>query len=808
MTDTLFSRVIPVRIEEEMKQSYLNYAMSVIVGRALPDVRDGLKPVHRRILYAMRGLGMTPDKPHKKSARLVGEVLGKYHPHGDAAIYDAMVRLAQDFSSRYPLVDGHGNFGSIDGDSPAAMRYTEARMSRLALEMLRDIDKNTVDFTPNFNEEFEEPTVLPSRVPNLLINGSSGIAVGMATNIPPHNLGEVVDALVMLIDNPDRSISDLMEAIKGPDFPTGGLILGRRGIKAAYTTGRGSIKVRAAAKIEDMKGGRYQIIITQLPYQVNKSRLIEKIAELVRDRKIEGINALRDESGREGIRIVIELRRDANPQIVLNRLYHQSQLQTTFGVIMLALVDGKPRILNLKEVLECYLKHQREVIVRRTKYDLEKAEDRAHILEGLRIALDHIDEIIALIRASQGTETELRDSLMERFGLSEKQAQAILDMRLKRLSGLERDKIESEYKELLMTIEYLRSLLASPAMVDQVIEKELIELKERFSDQRCTRITSEIGALEPEDLIPEEKIVVTVTAEGYVKRQPVATYRSQRRGGRGILGTGTKEEDGVQHLLTVSNHDWILFFTNQGRVHRVKGYKIPEAGRQAKGIPLVNLIALDAGELVTAVLGVRDFTEGGFLVMATRGGTVKKTALTEYDTARRGGLQAITLDEDDELIYVRRTDGQRELLLGTRGGMAIRFSEKDVRAMGRLARGVRGIRLDPGDEVVSMDVPLAGADLLVVCTNGYGKRTPLSEFRPQGRGGKGLIAIRTSKRNGPVVEMRVVREDDDLMLITAGGVIIRIAARDIPKQGRAAQGVTLMRPDEDDTVVALSRVIE
>lgn len=808
MTDTLFSRVIPVRIEEEMKQSYLNYAMSVIVGRALPDVRDGLKPVHRRILYAMRGLGMTPDKPHKKSARLVGEVLGKYHPHGDAAIYDAMVRLAQDFSSRYPLVDGHGNFGSIDGDSPAAMRYTEARMSRLALEMLRDIDKNTVDFTPNFNEEFEEPTVLPSRVPNLLINGSSGIAVGMATNIPPHNLGEVVDALVMLIDNPDCSISDLMEAIKGPDFPTGGLILGRRGIKAAYTTGRGSIKVRAAAKIEDMKGGRYQIIITQLPYQVNKSRLIEKIAELVRDRKIEGINALRDESGREGIRIVIELRRDANPQIVLNRLYHQSQLQTTFGVIMLALVDGKPRILNLKEVLECYLKHQREVIVRRTKYDLEKAEDRAHILEGLRIALDHIDEIIALIRASQGTETELRDSLMERFGLSEKQAQAILDMRLKRLSGLERDKIESEYKELLMTIEYLRSLLASPAMVDQVIEKELIELKERFSDQRCTRITSEIGALEPEDLIPEEKIVVTVTAEGYVKRQPVATYRSQRRGGRGILGTGTKEEDGVQHLLTVSNHDWILFFTNQGRVHRVKGYKIPEAGRQAKGIPLVNLIALDAGELVTAVLGVRDFTEGGFLVMATRGGTVKKTALTEYDTARRGGLQAITLDEDDELIYVRRTDGQRELLLGTRGGMAIRFSEKDVRAMGRLARGVRGIRLDPGDEVVSMDVPLAGADLLVVCTNGYGKRTPLSEFRPQGRGGKGLIAIRTSKRNGPVVEMRVVREDDDLMLITAGGVIIRIAARDIPKQGRAAQGVTLMRPDEDDTVVALSRVIE
>lgn len=808
MTDTLFSRVIPVRIEEEMKQSYLNYAMSVIVGRALPDVRDGLKPVHRRILYAMRGLGMTPDKPHKKSARLVGEVLGKYHPHGDAAIYDAMVRLAQDFSSRYPLVDGHGNFGSIDGDSPAAMRYTEARMSRLALEMLRDIDKNTVDFTPNFNEEFEEPTVLPSRVPNLLINGSSGIAVGMATNIPPHNLGEVVDALVMLIDNPDCSISDLMEAIKGPDFPTGGLILGRRGIKAAYTTGRGSIKVRAAAKIEDMKGGRYQIIITQLPYQVNKSRLIEKIAELVRDRKIEGINALRDESGREGIRIVIELRRDANPQIVLNRLYHQSQLQTTFGVIMLALVDGKPRILNLKEVLECYLKHQREVIVRRTKYDLEKAEDRAHILEGLRIALDHIDEIIALIRASQGTETELRDSLMERFGLSEKQAQAILDMRLKRLSGLERDKIESEYKELLMTIEYLRSLLASPAMVDQVIEKELIELKERFSDQRCTRITSEIGALEPEDLIPEEKIVVTVTAEGYVKRQPVATYRSQRRGGRGILGTGTKDEDGVQHLLTVSNHDWILFFTNQGRVHRVKGYKIPEAGRQAKGIPLVNLIALDAGELVTAVLGVRDFTEGGFLVMATRGGTVKKTALTEYDTARRGGLQAITLDEDDELIYVRRTDGQRELLLGTRGGMAIRFSEKDVRAMGRLARGVRGIRLDPGDEVVSMDVPLAGADLLVVCTNGYGKRTPLSEFRPQGRGGKGLIAIRTSKRNGPVVEMRVVREDDDLMLITAGGVIIRIAARDIPKQGRAAQGVTLMRPDEDDTVVALSRVIE
>lgn len=808
MADNLFGRVVPVKIEEEMKHSYLDYAMSVIVGRALPDVRDGLKPVHRRILYAMSGLGMTPDKPYKKSARLVGEVLGKYHPHGDAAIYDAMVRLAQDFSSRYPLVDGHGNFGSIDGDSPAAMRYTEARMSRLAVEMLRDIDKNTVDFIPNFNEEFQEPVVLPSRVPNLLINGSSGIAVGMATNIPPHNLGEVVDGLIMLIDNPNCSVNDLMMAIKGPDFPTGGLILGRRGIKAAYTTGRGSLKIRAAAKIEEAKGGRQQIIVTQLPYQVNKARLVENIAALVRDKKLEGISDLRDESSREGIRIVIELKRDANAQIVLNRLYHHTQLQTTFGVIMLALVDGQPRVLNLKQTLEYYLKHQREVIVRRTKFDLEKAEERAHILEGLRIALDHIDEIIALIRSSRGPEAELRASLMDKFGLSEKQAQAILDMRLKRLSGLEREKIEDEYRELIKTIEYLRSLLASPTMINQVIKTELTEIKEKYGDERRTRITSEIGSLEPEDLIPEEKIVVTVTAEGYVKRQPIASYRSQRRGGRGIQGTGTKEEDVVQHLLTVSNHDWLLFFTNQGRLYRVKGYKVPEAGRQAKGIPLVNLIALDNDEQVTAVLGVRDFTDGGFLVMATKGGIVKKTALSDFDSVRRGGLQAITLEEGDELIYVRRTDGNRELLLGTRTGMAIRFSERDVRAMGRLAKGVRGIRLNAGDEVVSMDVVLTDASLLILCANGYGKRTPLSEFRAQNRGGKGLKAIRTSKRNGPVVEMRVVRDDDDLMLITASGVIIRIAAKDIPEQSRLAQGVTLMRLDKGDKVVAIARVIE
>jgi DNA gyrase subunit A len=808
MEDNLFSRVIPVKIEEEMKHSYLDYAMSVIVGRALPDVRDGLKPVHRRILYAMSGLGMTPDKPYKKSARLVGEALGKYHPHGDSAIYDAMVRLAQDFASRYPLVDGHGNFGSIDGDSAAAMRYTEARMSRIALEMLRDIDKDTVDFVPNFNEEFKEPVVLPSRVPNLLINGSAGIAVGMATNIPPHNLREVVDGLVMLIDNPDSTIDDLMVAIKGPDFPTGGLILGRRGIKAAFSTGRGSIKVRAAAKIEQMKNNRQQIIVTQLPYQVNKARLIENIAALVRDKKLEGISDLRDESSREGIRIVIELRRDANAQVVLNRLYHQTQLQTTFGVIMLALVDGEPRILTLKQALEFYLQHQRDVIVRRTKFDLDKAEARAHILEGLRIALDHIDEIIALIRASRGPEAELRASLMDKFGLSEKQAQAILDMRLKRLSGLERDKIEEEYAQLIKTIEYLRSLLGSPALIDQVIKTELLEIADKYGDDRRTRITSEIGSLEPEDLIPEEKIVVTMTSEGYVKRQPIASYRSQRRGGRGILGTGTKDEDDVQHLLTVSNHDWLLFFTNRGRLHRVKGYKIPEAGRQAKGMPVVNLIALDPGELVTAVLGVKDFAEGGYLVMATRHGTVKKTTLSDLDTVRSGGIIAITLENDDELIFVRRTDGKRDLLLGTKRGMAIRFSEKDVRSMGRLAKGVRGIRLDPNDEVVSMDVALADADLLILTTNGYGKRTPLAEFRTQGRGGKGLRAIRASKRNGPIVEMRVVREDDDLMIITAGGVIIRIAAKDIPEQSRQAQGVTIMRPDEGDTVVALSRVVE
>ncbi|MDK2856687.1 MAG: gyrase subunit [Bacillota bacterium] len=807
MAEKIASRIVPVQIEEEMKHSYLDYAMSVIVGRALPDVRDGLKPVQRRILYAMSEVGMGPDKPYKKSARLVGEVLGKYHPHGDVAIYDAMVRLAQDFVCRYPLVDGHGNFGSIDGDAPAAMRYTEVRMAPLAVEMLRDIDKETVDFVPNFDEHFKEPVVLPSRVPNLLINGSSGIAVGMATNIPPHNLGEVVDALVMLIDNPEATINELMLAIKGPDFPTGGLILGREGIRAAYTTGRGSIKVRAAAHIETAKGGKQQIVVTELPYMVNKARLVETIADLVREKEIEGITDLRDESGREGIRIVIELRRDVNADVLLNQLYHRTQLQDTFGVIMLALVDGEPRILNLKEMLRHYLDHQKEVVVRRTRFDLARAEERAHILEGLRIALDHIDEIIALIRAAH-TVNEARSGLMERFGLSEKQAQAILDMRLQRLTGLEREKIEEEYQEVLKTLERLRAILASEAMVYQIIRSELLEIKEKYGDERRTRITSDVGPLAPEDLIPEEKIVVTLTAEGYVKRQPLASYRSQRRGGRGILGTGTKEEDVVEHLITLTTHDYILFFTNSGRVYRVKGHEIPEAGRLAKGTSLVNLISLDQGEKVTAVLGVREFAEGEYLVMATRRGYVKKTPLPDFDSVRRAGLQAITLEEGDELIYVRRTDGQRELLLGTRSGKVIRFGEDEIRSMGRMARGVRGINLAPHDAVVALDVVQKGADLLTVTARGFGKRTPLAEFTPHGRGGKGIRAIRVTERNGHVVDMKVVRPGDDLMLITAGGLLIRLAVEDIPVKGRDAQGVTLMRLEQGDTVMALARVVE
>ncbi|HHV56729.1 MAG TPA: DNA gyrase subunit A [Firmicutes bacterium] len=800
-------RIVPVRIEEEMKHSYLDYAMSVIIGRALPDVRDGLKPVQRRILYAMNEVGMGPDKPYKKSARLVGEVLGKYHPHGDVAIYDAMVRLAQDFVCRYPLVDGHGNFGSVDGDAPAAMRYTEVRLAPLAVEMLRDIDKETVDFIPNFDEHFKEPVVLPARVPNLLINGSSGIAVGMATNIPPHNLGEVVDALVMLIDNPAASVADLMLAVKGPDFPTGGLILGREGIRAAYSTGRGTIKVRAAARIETVKGGKQQIVVTQLPYMVNKARLVETIADLVREKHIEGITDLRDESGREGIRVVIELRRDVNADVLLNQLYHHTQLQVSFGVIMLALVKGEPRILSLKEMLTEYLDHQKEVVVRRTRFDLARAEERAHVLEGLRIALDHIDAIIALIRASR-TVAEARSGLMEKFGLSEKQAQAILDMRLQRLTGLEREKIEEEYRELLTAIERLRAILGSEAMVYQIIRSELLEIKNTYGDERRTRITSDVGTLAPEDLIPEERVVVTLTAEGYVKRQPLAAYRSQRRGGRGILGTGTKEEDVVEHLITLSTHDYVLFFTNSGRAYRVKGHEIPEASRQAKGTPLVNLISLGAGEKVTAVLSVREFSDGQYLVMATRRGYVKKTPLADFDSVRRAGLVTITLEEGDELIYVRRTDGERELLLGTRGGKAIRFAEAEIRSMGRAARGVRGINLAPDDAVVSLDVVQKGADLLVVTAKGFGKRTPLGQFTRHSRGGKGMKAIRISERNGPVVDMKVVRPSDDLMLITAAGVLIRLEVDGIPEKGRDTQGVTLMRLEEGDSVMALARVTE
>ncbi|MGB4029954.1 MAG: DNA gyrase subunit A [bacterium] len=807
MVEYTHGKIIPVNIEEEMKKSYLDYAMSVIVGRALPDVRDGLKPVHRRILYAMHEVGISPDKPHKKSARVVGEVLGKYHPHGDAAVYDTIVRLAQDFAIRYPLIDGHGNFGSVDGDSAAAMRYTEVRLSKIATELLADIDKETVDFSPNFDESLEEPQVLPARFPNLLVNGSAGIAVGMATNIPPHNLGEVIDGLVLLIDNPEATIKELMMVIKGPDFPTGGLILGRDGIRSAYETGRGTLKIRAKTQIERLKNGKSQIIVTEIPYQVNKARMIERIANLVREKKLDGITDLRDESDRNGIRIVIEMRRDVDPKIILNRLYKHTQMQDSFGIIMLALVDGAPMVLNLKEMLTHYLEHQKEIVIRRTRYELKKAEARAHILEGLRIALDHLDAVISLIRGSR-TVDEARSGLMEQFGLTREQAQAILDMRLQKLTGLEREKIEEEYRELIARIEYLRSILASEALVYQIVRKELLEIKEKYADPRRTKITSAQGEMEIEDLIPQEDVVITITHAGYIKRMPVSSYRSQNRGGRGIVGLNPREEDFVEHLFITTTHHHILFFTNRGRVYRLRVYEVPEGSRQARGLAVVNLIDLTPGEKITAVIPVQDFDKDGYLIMATQQGIVKKTDLSEFENIRRNGLIAITLNEGDDLIDVRFTRGGQEVILGTRLGKAIRFSEDDVRSMGRTARGVKGIDLDKDDVVIGMERVQPDSDLLVVTNKGFGKRTSIDEYPVQRRAGKGVKNIHLTARTGEVVGIKIVKPGNELMLVSAQGVMIRLKVDDISQQSRYAQGVTLMRTDEGDDVVAVARIME
>ena len=787
-----------------MKTSYINYAMSVIVERALPDVRDGLKPVQRRILYGMMELGNRPDRPHKKSARIVGEVMGKYHPHGDSAIYDAMVRMAQPFSYRNMLVDGHGNFGSVDGDPAAAMRYTEARLSKIAMEMLKDIEKDKVDFIPNFDETLEQPAVLPSKFPNLLVNGSAGIAVGMATNIPPHNLGEVIDGLIELIDNPDASIKELMSHIKGPDFPTGAIIQGREGIRDAYTTGRGRIRVRAKSQIEQMSNGKTRIIISELPYQVNKSRLIEKIAELVREKKVEGITDLRDESDKSGMRIVIEVRRDTDPHVVLNRLYKHSQLEDTFGVIMLALVDNEPKVLNLKEVLNHYLDHQKEVIVRRTRFELRKAEERAHILEGYRIALDNIDEIIALIRASYD---DAKERLMQRFGLSERQAVAILDMQLRRLSGLERDKIEEEYAELLKTIARLKEILGDMNLVYQIIKEELIAIKDQFADERRTKIGLSVGNLEDVDLIAEEDIVVTMTHQGYIKRLPVDTYRAQRRGGRGITALNTRAEDFVEQLFVASTHSYVLFFTNKGRVYRLRGHEIPEAGRNARGFAVINLLSLEAGEKIQATIPISEYSEDQYLIMATANGTIKKTVLSEFETNRSGGLICITLVDDDELVGIELTNGREEIVLVTKEGQAIRFDEDQIRSMGRSAQGVIGIKLDKGDKVVGLGVANDDADLLVVTERGFGKRTPISEYRVTNRAGKGVLTLNKTEKTGAIVGIQVVHESNEIMLLSLEGIMIRMKVAEISQLGRNTQGVTLMRLDDNDSVVAVANIV-
>jgi len=799
-------KVIPIRLEDEMKKSYIDYAMSVIVGRALPDVRDGLKPVHRRILYAMYEAGMTPDKPYKKSARVVGDVMARYHPHGDAAIYDAMVRMAQDFSIRYPLIDGHGNFGSIDGDAAAAMRYTEARLSPIAMEMLRDIDKETVDFVPNYDESLKEPTVLPSRIPNILINGSSGIAVGMATNIPPHNLGEVIDALIMIIENPDATPKELMTAIKGPDFPTGGIIMGRRGIEEAYQKGRGSIVVRAKATIEELENGRSCIYITEIPYQVNKARLIEKIAELVRNKKIDGISDLRDESDRKGLQVTIELRRGVNPKVILNQLYKHTQLEEKFGIILLALVDGEPKTLSLKDILVHYLEHQKDIVTRKSQYELRRAEERAHIVEGLRIALMNLDAVIKIIRSSKDIPTA-RNSLMEKFSLTEKQAQAILDMRLQKLTGLEREKLEEEYQELLKTIEYLKKILADQNLLMGVIKEDLLQMKEKYGDPRRTQITAAENEIDIEDLIHEEDVVITITHKGYIKRMPLSSYKSQKRGGKGIVGITTAQDDTVEHIFIANTHHYLLFFTNKGKCYRLKVHEIPEAGRQARGQAIVNLLYFEQNEWITAVIPIRQFVKDRYLFMATQKGFVKKTELLEYNTSRRDGIRALNLEEGDELIGVKLTDGRQDVILATKMGLAIRFSEEEVRAMGRTARGVKGISLKEGDTVVGLELIRPGTDILVVTHKGYGKRTPSQDYRKQGRGGKGIITLKVTHKNGYLAAVQTVKEQDEVMLITQKGIINRQEISGIPRQSRSTQGVRLIRLDDDDRVVSVARLM-
>ena len=796
-------KVVPVDLSNEMRNSYIDYAMSVIVSRALPDVRDGLKPVHRRILYAMQEAGMGSTKPYKKSARIVGEVLGKYHPHGDTSVYDAIVRMAQDFSMRYMLADGHGNFGSVDGDPAAAMRYTEVRMSKIAELMLQDIDKDTVDFVPNYDESLKEPSVLPAKFPQLLVNGSSGIAVGMATNIPPHNMGEVIDGTLMLIDHPDATVDELMTVIKGPDFPTAGLILGKEGIRQAYTTGRGVIKMRANAHIETMSNGKPRIIVTELPYQVNKARLIEKIADLVRNKEIEGITDLRDESDRNGMRIVIELRRDANANVLLNQLYKHTQLQESFGTIMLALVDGKPKVLNLKEILHYYIKHQEDVITRRTKYELAKAEARAHILEGLTIALDHLDAVITTIRESR-TADIARTALMQGFKLSEKQAQAILDLRLQRLTGLEREKIEEEYQETLKAIEEYKAILADESRILGIIKDELTQVKEKYGDARRTRITIDTSELNVEDLIAEEDVVITLTHNNYIKRMPLDTYRRQNRGGKGIKGMGTKAADFVDNMLITTTHHTILFFTSRGRVYHLKAYEINEASRTAKGTAIINLLQLEPGEKITAIIQVKEFQPDHFLFMATKKGIVKKTDIMEFRNLHKGGLIAIRLDDDDDLIGVKFTDGDSYIMLGTKDGQAIAFSEEDVRAMGRTARGVKGISLKLGDEVVGMDIVRRNAEVLTVTAGGYGKRTPTEDYRAQTRGGKGLINLKVTEKTGVVIGFKVVHPGQELMLITTGGIVIRTNVDDISTISRNTQGVKLMDIAEDDQVASMA----
>ena len=799
-------KIIERDIEKEMKTSYIDYAMSVIVSRALPDVRDGLKPVHRRILYAMYEDGITSDKPYRKCANTVGSVLGRYHPHGDSSVYDAMVRMAQDFSMRYPLIDGHGNFGSIDGDGAAAMRYTEARMAKIAEQMLTDIEKNTVDFMPNYDDRLQEPTVLPAKIPTLLINGSSGIAVGMATNIPPHNLTEVINAIVKIIDEDQVSDEDLMQIVKGPDFPTEGIILGREGIKQAYTTGKGKITVRAEAEIEEMSGGKQRIVVRSLPYQVNKAKLIENIASLAKEKRIEGISDLRDESDREHkVRVVIELKRDANAQVVLNQLYKNTQMQDTFGVIMLALVNGEPKILTLRQCLDYYIDHRKTVILRRTQFDLDKALARAHILEGLKIALDNIDEVINIIRSSYD---DAKERLMERFGLSDIQAQAILDMRLKTLSGLQREKIEEEYEELMKLIAHLRDILNSERLVFEIIKEELLEIKDKYGDERKTKIVAAEGEIDVEDLIKEEQTVVALTHFGYIKRMPIDTYKSQRRGGKGITGISTREDDFVKQIFTASTHDTILFFSNKGKLYRLRGYEIPEAGRTAKGTAIVNLLRLDNGEKISAVIPISNFAEGKYILMATKSGLIKKTALGEYHSARKTGLLAITLKEDDELIDVRLTDGEDNVVLVTKRGLSITFNEKDVRPVGRSAQGVIGIRLDDNDDVIGMESIVGGSKstLLAITENGFGKRTDLEEYRVQNRGGKGVITYKVTPKTGNIVGIRIANSDDDVMMITDTGTIIRLKVEEISILGRATQGVTLMRTNDGGKVVSIETI--